>query len=99
MSLAQARLDRDAGRLMLKTGQDPVLKRKVEKARHAVAAEDTFEAVAREYHATRAGTLSPGYLKRWLERQEKDLFPYIGRMRLPDITAPILLHALRRVET
>mgnify|MGYP000732859867 CR=1 FL=1 len=29
---------------------------------------------------------------------EKDLFPYIGSMALTDISAPILLDALRRVE-
>lgn len=29
---------------------------------------------------------------------EKDLFPWIGSLPLQDITAPLLLHTLRRIE-
>ena len=35
---------------------------------------------------------------RWLERMEKDLFPHLGGLPLRDITAPVLLDTLRRVE-
>jgi integrase len=64
-----------------------------------VAAANTFEAVAREFHATQASGWSPRYAARWIERMEKDLFPYIGKLTLPAITAPVLLDALRKVES
>ena len=59
---------------------------------------DSFEAVARELHATKATAWSPLYGQRWIERMDKDLFPLIGRKRLTDITAPLLLETLRRIE-
>jgi integrase len=58
----------------------------------------TFEAVARELHATKRSGWSLRYAERWIERMEKDLFPWIGSLPLQDITAPLLLHTLRRVE-
>ena len=38
------------------------------------------------------------HAKRWLERLEKDMFPYVGGMALSDISASVLLQSLRRVE-
>jgi hypothetical protein len=59
---------------------------------------DSFETVAREFHGVKIASLSPKYAASWLDRLEKDLFPWIGALPLPQITAPMLLHALRRVE-
>ncbi len=38
------------------------------------------------------------YATRWIERMEKDLFPWIGDLPIQQITAPLLLHTLRRIE-
>jgi len=97
-SLAQARKARDKARELLAQDIDPAVTRRVEKATAKTAAANTFEAVARELHAIKAPGWSPQYAVRWLERMDKDLFPSIGRMPLPSVTAPILLDALRRVE-
>lgn len=98
VSLAKARQRRDKARERLAEGIDPSAAKHAEKLATAVAAANTFEAVAREFHATQASGWSPRYGARWIERMEKDLFPYIGKMTLPSITAPVLLDALRRVE-
>ena len=98
VSLAQARKARDKARELLAQDIDPGVTRRVEKAMAKTAAANTFEAVARELHAIKAPSWSSQYAARWLERMDKDLFPSIGRMPLPSITAPILLDALRRVE-
>lgn len=58
----------------------------------------TFESVARELHATKHTGWSPRCATRWLERMEKDLFPWIGSLPLQGITAPLLLQTLRRVD-
>ena len=98
VSLAKARKRREEARELLAEGLDPSAAKKAEKLATRVAAVNTFEAVAREFHATQASGWSPRYATRWIERMEKDLFPYIGRLTLPAITAPVLLDALRKVE-
>lgn len=98
VSLAKARKRRDDARELLAEGLDPSAAKKAEKLATRMAAANTFEAVAREFHATQASGWSPRYGARWIERMEKDLFPHIGKLTLPAITAPVLLDALRKVE-
>lgn len=97
-SLKDARAGRDAARRTRGEGLDPVQTRRTTKAANRAASGVTFEAVARELHETKASGWSPTYAARWLERMEKDLFPHIGGLPLKDITAPVLLDVLRRVE-
>lgn len=96
--LAKARKRRDEARALLAEGIDPSAAKKAEKLAIRVATANTFEAVAREFHATKASGWSPRYATRWIERMEKDLFPHIGKLTLPAITAPVLLDVLRKVE-
>ena len=98
VSLKQAREGRDAARRTRDQGTDPVQARQVEKATRASVAAITFEAVAREYHGTKVAGWSESHAKQWLRCCEKDLFPWIGSLPLADVTAPVLLAALRRVE-
>lgn len=98
VSLSKARQRRASARELLAEGLDPSAAKRAEKLATRVAAANTFEAVAREFHATQASGWSPRYGSRWIERMEKDLFPYIGKLTLPAITAPVLLDALRKVE-
>jgi integrase len=97
-TLRAARLARDAQRLKYKAGADPLQARRLEKIALRSAATGTFEAVAREYHALKSPGWSATYSERWLRQLDKDTFPWIGNLELRDITAPILLDALRRVE-
>lgn len=98
VSLAKARQRREKARELLADGMDPGLAKRAEKIATAAAAANTFEAVARELHVTKASSWSPKYAARWIERMEKDVFPYLGRLRLPDISAPMVLEVLRKVE-
>lgn len=98
VSLAKARKRRDEYRELLAEGIDPGAAKKARKLATAAAAADTFEAVAREFHALQGGGWSPKYAARWIERMEKDLFPHVGRLPLAGITAPMLLEVLRKVE-
>lgn len=98
VSLAKARQRRDKARELLADGLDPSVAKRSEKLATAAAAANTFEAVARECHAVKRDGWSPRYAARWLERMEKDLFPHVGRMTLPEISAPMLLEVLRRIE-
>jgi hypothetical protein len=86
-------------RKLLRTGTDPGQKRQLDKLTRQARAGITFEAVARELHATQRSGLSPRYAERWIERMEKDLFPWIGGLPLQDITAPLLLHTASNRES
>jgi integrase len=97
-SLKDARAGRDAARKTRGEGIDPVQARRVTKAANRAASGVTFETVARELFETKASGWSATYAARWLERMDKDLFPHIGTLPLRDITAPVLLDTLRRVE-
>jgi len=99
VSLAKARQRREKAREQLADGIDPSFVKRDEKIAKANTAANTFEVVALEFHKSKCDSWSSSYAGKWLRGQEKDLFPYIGRLPLATITAPILLNALRRVES
>ncbi|MEO8154725.1 MAG: integrase arm-type DNA-binding domain-containing protein [Rhizobacter sp.] len=94
-SLKDAREKRQAARNLLAKKVDPSAARKAESSG---ASANSFEAIAREFHAQKLEEWSDAHSARWLERLKKDVFPYLGAMDLADITAPLLLQTLRRVE-
>jgi integrase len=97
VSLKAAREKRDAARQQLAAGIDPGQARRAEKLAQAGA--ESFEAIAREWHAK----FSPGWVAshgdRILKRLEKDLFPWVGKRPIAEIKAPELLAVLRRIES
>ena len=96
-SLKKARDNRDDAKALIEDGVDPAEVKKVEKI--SKAGKDTFEAVAREWHQMQKAKLSGGYFEILITRLEQDIFPYLGAEKLDDITPPVLLKALRRVES
>lgn len=98
VTLKQARDARDRARSVQRSGIDPAQRRQLDKLARQALVGTTFEAVARELHATKCKSWSPLYARRWIERMEKDLFPWIGGLPLAEITAPLLLQTLRRIE-
>jgi integrase len=98
VSLAKARQRREKARELLADGKDPGTAKRAEKQAAAAAAANTFELVAREFHKSKGDSWSTSYAAKWLRGLEKNLFPYLGALPLAAITAPVLLHALRRVE-
>lgn len=98
ISLAEARRQRDAARLQLNQGIDPCAVKQLAKAAASVERYDSFEAVARAWHVVKATTLSPKYAKQILERLKGDAFPQFGKLPIGDITPPIVLAAIRKIE-
>ncbi len=108
--LALARRKADAARTLLAEGFDPAQQRKAEKEvwaeeRAAAAREEqglpavgTFEAVAREWFAVRRDGWSKSYGDKVIARLETDVFPWIGGVPAADITGPVLLEVIRRIE-
>ena len=98
-SLKAAREARGTARSLHRTGVDPTQKKQLDKLANQTSADVTFEAVARDLHATKSDAWGPRYFERWIERMGKDLSPWIGSLPLPQISAPLLLQTLRRIES
>jgi len=98
VSLRAAREARDDARKLHRSGTDPSQQRQLDKLTKRISADSTFETTARELHGTKSEAWGPRYFERWIERMEKDLFPWIGSLPMADITAPLLLQVLRRIE-
>ena len=98
MTLADARTLRQEARRLLVQNRDPGAAKKAAKRARKLAAENTFEAVAREWFANQRHRLALKYCAFLLARLEADIFPQIGSRPVAEIDAPELLEALRRVE-
>jgi integrase len=99
ISLAEAREARDAAKKLLVSGVDPLQAKREQKRQAKLSAENTFEAIAREWHEKQKDGWTPKYAASVLKRFEADIFPEIGSRPIALVEAPELLDALRKVET
>lgn len=99
VSLKQARSDRDAARLTLTGGTDPAQARKDERLQRQIRIGNTFEAVARAWHANWKTARSERHADYVIRRLEADVFPVLGSKPIAEITAPQLLTLAKRVES
>lgn len=98
ISLQDARQRREDARRLLANGVDPGAVRKAQK-QAKVEETETFEVIAREWHARFTPTWTIGHAGTIMDRLERDLFPWIGKRPIAEIKAPELLAAMRRVES
>jgi integrase len=98
ISLAEARTKKDEARTQIAHGIDPAGVRKAMKQAET-AETDTFEVIAREWHAKFTPTWSAIHATTMIARMERDLFPWIGARPVNEVKAPELLTVLRRVES
>ena len=97
VSLVMARERAQRARTLIADGNDPLAHKAAVAA--AAAAQDTFEAVALEYIALKLRPAkAASHIDRVEARFKRDIFPYIGARKLPEITTPELLAVLRRIE-
>ena len=99
ISLVDARKKRDDAKDQLANDIDPGITKAVRKQVLLHASENTFKAVALEWHAKTSKTWAESTannIKRYLE---KDIFPWLGNRVIKDITAPDLLAVLRKIES
>lgn len=99
VSLAQARALRDEAKKKLAEGIDPSFAKKEEKLVRDVRLNNTFQAVALEWHGTKVSRWSEGYASDIIEAFNKDIFPYIGQLPVNEIKPLVLLNVLRRMES
>lgn len=96
-TLAEAREKRDAARKLLASGIDPGEQRKAQKAAGIERAANSFEVVAREWHAKQSTTWVELHASRIMLRLENDIFPWLGKRPIVDVTAKDLLTTINRI--
>jgi integrase len=97
-TLKKAREKRDDARLLLLDGIDPSAHKKAMQVAEKLKTANSFKSIALEWFETKQTDKTPGYQKRVLRALEHDLFPSIGDTTINEVTAPMLLEALRKVE-
>jgi integrase len=98
VSLLDARQKRMDAKKQKTAGVDPAQANRIDKINKATANANTFEAVAREWHANKLETWQPRTASNVLHRLEKDVFPLIGKQPIAEIKAPVMLDVLRQIE-
>jgi integrase len=97
ISLDAARVAHGEAKKLLAVGIDPQASKQAAKEAKAQAGANTFELIAREWHQTRKGSLSPTSHLQCMQRLERWAFPAIGRLPITMISTPVLLKFLRGV--
>lgn len=98
VSLAEAREKRDVARKQVANGIDPVEERKAQKLAKQLSAENSFEAISREWHTNKADRWNVSYRDEIIKTFEQDVFPFIGNRPISEIKPLELLEVLRRIE-
>jgi len=99
VTLAAARKKRDDAREKLAAGIDPGEAKKADQRAAKLAADNSFEAVARDWLAERRGTVEEAQHIKTLARLVNDVFPWIGKRPITQIDAPEILAVLKRIDS
>ncbi len=97
-SLAEAREKRDVARKLLASGVDPAEQRKATKAAGIERSANSFEVVAREWHAKQSTTWVEQHASRIMLRLENDVFPWLGNRPVAEMSAKEFLATVNRIE-
>lgn len=98
LSLGDVRELLNKARKSLALGNDPGDSKREEKRLAVLKRENSFEAVAREWHESRKQKWVTNYADAMLRRLEANVFPKLGHRPIADITAPEFLSVVRVVE-
>ncbi len=98
VTLAEAREKRSEAKKLLAKGIDPAFAKEEKRRKMLIAAANTFETVAREWHEKQALRWTPNTSLKVMGYLENNIFPYIGGRPIASITPVELLEALRKIE-
>lgn len=98
LCLREARAKRDDTRIQLRDGVDPAANRKAARAADSGDIADCFEVIAREWLTKNADGWTEEHADRIRRRLERDVFPWLGKRPVAEITTPELLKVLERIQ-
>ncbi|TSK04365.1 MAG: DUF4102 domain-containing protein [Geobacter sp.] len=99
ISLAEARKRREDAKALLAQNLDPSDIKKAKKASRQGAEANSFEVIAREWHARFTPTWSESHAYWLLRRLEQYVFPAIGARPIAELKSSDVLKVLRRIES
>ncbi|MCH5051055.1 tyrosine-type recombinase/integrase [Pectobacterium aquaticum] len=98
ITLSEARQRRDEAKRQIATGTDPSEQKKVDKQLRQTLVDNTFKAIALEWHEYKRPNWSKGYAEDIMEAFENDIFPDIGKRPVAEIKPLEMLTSLRKLE-
>ena len=98
LTLAEARLEREKWRALVVRGIHPVQAKRDAKAAAAVISANTFAALTAEFLQQRGQRWGAAYRARFQQRMEANVLPDIGGKPIREVTAPMVLAVLRKIE-
>ncbi|HEY1009974.1 MAG TPA: tyrosine-type recombinase/integrase [Daejeonella sp.] len=96
IGLSDARRIRDEAKAAVAQGLSPNREKAAQKAQTAANSENSFEAIAREWHSKQVWDAK--HTKVVLRSLENNAFPYIGALPIHKVTAHDILYMLRKME-
>lgn len=98
VSLQEARDRRDRARQLIADGKNPVDQKSLMRTAAINAHQNTFEAVARKWHARRSSTWTEETARKEIRVLEMYAFPWIGTRLIHELTTADMLETIYRVE-
>ena len=98
VSLAEARERAAEARRLLAEGINPGEAKKEAKLAAQAASANAFELLTLEWYEKQLPRWTPDHARRVLESLQNDAFPDLGRVAIGDITAPLILATVRKIE-
>lgn len=97
VTLKQARAARMEAKHQLDQGIDPTLHKQQKRARKELDAENSFAAIAREWHTRQTPTWAPITASRIMSILENDVLPYLGKRPVSELQTFELVGCLNRI--
>ncbi|MDQ3730746.1 MAG: integrase arm-type DNA-binding domain-containing protein, partial [Pseudomonadota bacterium] len=98
VSIAEVRERRREARKLLSNGQDPAEVKRENKRQRKSQSENSFENIAREWHENQKGRWTTSHAYCVLRSLESEVFPIIGAKPIHEISAPVILEVVQRIE-
>ncbi|OVE50612.1 tyrosine-type recombinase/integrase [Chromobacterium violaceum] len=98
VGLSDARQKAHEARVQLAQGINPSQAKKEAKVVAQIASTNAFELVAREWHEKQLDRWTPDHARRVMDSLEIDAFPDLGKLPVPDLTAPLILNTILKIE-
>jgi len=99
VSLNDARTRRDQAYMILSEGRDPAIAKKLKIEANLEASRQTFARVAGQWHENARGQWAKRHANDVMRSLERDVFPAIGQLPVTELTPPLVLAALREIES
>lgn len=98
VSLSDARTARDEARGLVKQGIHPAHVRQAEKLENITAGANTFQVIAAEYAEQKSRTWSERYANQFDRAMKANVYPYIGKLPIKQVTSQHILEIMRRMD-